>query len=53
MILDRQDYENKMLENLSSSGSYKKLSNNPLGKITMQVKRAIKLSLLDDQTKKR
>ena len=51
-ILDREDYENKMLEHLSASGSYKKLSNNPLSKITMEVKRAIKLSLLDDRTKK-
>ena len=52
MILDREDYENNMLEHLSTSGSYKKLSNNPLSKITMEVKRAIKLSLLDDRTKK-
>ena len=52
MILDREDYENNMLEHLSTSGSYKKLSNNPLSKITMEVKRAIKLSLLDDRTKR-
>ena len=52
MILDREDYENNMLKHLSTSGSYKKLSNNPLSKITMEVKRAIKLSLLDDRTKK-
>ena len=48
VILGRQDYENKMLKHLSSSGSYKKLSNNPLRKITMEVKRAIKLSLLGE-----
>ena len=41
-----------MLKHLSTSGSYKKLSNNPLSKITVEVKRAIKLSLLDDRTKR-
>ena len=46
-------YEWKMHENLSTTGSYRKLVKNPSAKIMNKVKMAILMSNLDDNTKKR
>jgi len=42
VLLDRSDYRNKMLDHLCNSGSYKKLSKNPLKKVSRVVALAIK-----------
>ena len=42
VILDRKDYRDKMLDHLCNSGSYKKLSKNPLKKVSRAVALAIK-----------
>jgi hypothetical protein len=47
------DYNRKMNEHLSQSGSYRKLNCNPIKKIIRQVKNAINSSNLDERTKKR
>ena len=52
VILDRADYNIKMLEHLTNSGSYRKLSSNPISRVTKEVKKAIMNSNLDDYLKK-
>ena len=42
VILDREDYRNKMLDHLCNSGSYKKISKNPLKRVSRVVSLAIK-----------
>eukprot|EP00253_Pinus_taeda_P003009 PITA_03009 len=42
VILDRKDYRNKMLDHLCNSGSYKKLSKNPLKRVSRAISLAIK-----------
>ena len=42
----------KILNHLSSSGSYKKLRSNPISRILKEVKKVIKGSSLDDKNKK-
>eukprot|EP00253_Pinus_taeda_P030797 PITA_30797 len=42
VLLDRSDYRNKMLDHLCNSGSYKKLSKNPLKKVSRAVALTIK-----------
>jgi hypothetical protein len=42
----------KMMEHLTTTGSYKKLDNNPISKVIKEVKKAIKVSNLDEWMKK-
>ena len=44
VILNKEDYHNKMLDHLLNSGSYKKLDKNPLKKVSKVVALAIKSS---------
>ena len=44
IILNKEDYRKKMLDHLENSGSYKKLSKNPLKKVSRVVAGAIKSS---------
>jgi hypothetical protein len=53
VIMNQEDYNKKMNEHLSQSGSYRKISNNPIKKITREVKKAINNSSLDERKKKR
>jgi hypothetical protein len=53
VIMNQEDYNKKMNEHLSQSGSYRKILNNPIKKITREVKKAINNSSLDERTKKR
>jgi hypothetical protein len=41
VLLNQNDYNTKMIEHLSQSGSYRKLPNNPIKKIIKDVKKAI------------
>ena len=52
VLLNSKDYVSKMLDHLSSSGSYRKLGSNPIAKILREVKKVIKESSLDDKNKK-
>ena len=52
MVLDRADYNTKILDNLTLSGSYRKLSNNPISRIIKDVKKALTNSNLDDRLNK-
>lgn len=51
VIMNKIDYNTKMIEHLTTSGSYKKLSNNPISKVIKEVKKVIKESNLDERTK--
>jgi hypothetical protein len=53
IIMNQEDYNMKMNEHLSQSGSYRKISNNLIKKITREVKKAINNSSLSKRTKKR
>lgn len=53
VIMNYEDYVNKMKDHLYNSGSYKKLEKNLISKITNLVKKAIKETNLDDKLKKR
>ena len=53
VILDREDYDKKMLDHLSASGSYKRLVRDPTKKIIAEVTKTIKNSSLDENTKKK
>jgi hypothetical protein len=53
VVMNRIDCNTKMIEHLTTTGSYKKLNNNPISKIIKEVKKAIKDSNLDERTKKR
>ena len=53
VLLDQNDYNTKMIEHLSQSGSYRKLPSNPIKNIIKDVKKAINNSKLDERTKKR
>jgi hypothetical protein len=53
VVMNRMDYNNKMIEHLTTTGSYKKLDNNPISKVVKEVKKAIKSSNLDERIKKR
>jgi hypothetical protein len=53
VLMNLNDYNKKMKEHLSQSGSYRKLNCNPIKKIIKQVKNAINNSNLDERTKKR
>ncbi len=44
VILDKEDYQRKMLQHLCNNESYKKLNKNPLNKISKKVTLAIKSS---------
>ena len=43
----------KMIEHLTTSGSYRKIGFNPISKVIREVKKAIKKYNLDDILKKR
>ena len=47
------DYNTKMIEHLTTTGSYKNLDNNQISKVVKEVKKAIKSSNLDERIKKR
>ena len=51
IILNRLDYENKMLDHLWNNESYKELNKDPSGKIVKEVAPTIKNSSLDDGLK--
>jgi hypothetical protein len=53
VVMNRIDYNSKMKEHLTNTGSYKKLENNPISKVIKEVKKAIKSSNLDETMKKR
>jgi hypothetical protein len=53
LFMNKADYNNKMKEHLTTTGSYKKLSSNPISKVIKEVKKVIKDSNLDEMTKKR
>jgi hypothetical protein len=53
VLMNLSDYNRKMNEHLTQSGSYKKLNCNPIKKIIRQVKKSINSSNLDERTKKR
>jgi hypothetical protein len=50
--MNKIDYNTKMMEHLTTTGSYKKLDNNPISMIIKEVKKAIKVSNLDEWMKK-
>ena len=52
ILMNMDDYNKKMIEHLTKSGSYKKLDSNPIKKIIRQVKIDINSSNLDERTKK-
>jgi hypothetical protein len=52
VLMNLNDYNRKMNEHLSQSGSYRKLNCNPIKKIIRQVKNAINNSNLNERTKK-
>ena len=53
VVMNRMDYNTKMKEHLTTTGSYKKLENNPISKVIKVVKKAIKSFNLDETMKKR
>jgi hypothetical protein len=52
VVMNQIDYNSKMVEHLSQSGSYRKITSNPITRIIREVKKAIKDSILDEITKK-
>jgi hypothetical protein len=52
VLMNMNDYNKKMIEHLTKSGSYRKLYFNPIKKIIRQVKKSINSSNLDERTKK-
>jgi hypothetical protein len=52
VLMNMDDYNKKMIEHLTKSGSYRKLDSNPIKRIIRQVKIAINNSNLDERTKK-
>ena len=52
VVMNRIDYNTKMKEHLTTTGSYKKLENNPISKVIKEVKKDIKSSNLDETMKK-
>ena len=52
MVMDKGKYINKMRDHLYNSGSYKKLTENPISKVIRMVNRAMKEANLDDKVKK-
>jgi len=50
--MNKEDYVSKMRDHLYNSGSYKKIKENPISKITKMVKKAIKDSSIDERMKK-
>jgi hypothetical protein len=52
VVMNQADYNTRMIDHLSQSGSYKKLPSNPIAKVMKDVKRAIKNSNLDERIKK-
>ena len=52
VLLNSKDYVSKMLDHLSSSGSYRKLGSNRIAKILREVRKVIKESSLEDKNKK-
>ena len=53
IILNKEDYVNKMKSHLDLSGCYKKLNKNPLSCITREVAETIKRPYIDDDIKKK
>ena len=53
IILDRIDYDRKILQDLSTSRSYRKLDKDPMKKIINEVTKTIKKSTLDENIKKK
>jgi hypothetical protein len=51
VVMNKIDYNTKMMEHLTTTGSYKKLDNNPISKVIKEVKKAIKVSNLDEWMK--
>jgi hypothetical protein len=52
VVMNKIDYNTKMMEHLTTTGSYKNLDNNPISMIIKEVKKAIKVSNLDEWMKK-
>jgi hypothetical protein len=52
VVINIMDYNTKMIEHITMTGSYKKLDNNPISKVIKEVKKAIKVSNLDEMMKK-
>ena len=52
VVMDKSQHNFKMIEHLTTSGSYRKLRCNPIAKVIREVKKAIKNSNLDDNLKK-
>jgi hypothetical protein len=52
IVMNQEDYNKRMIENLSQCGSYNKLPSNPIVKIMKEFKIAIKNSSLDYIIKK-
>jgi hypothetical protein len=53
VVMNKENYIEKMLDHLNNSGSYKKLNKNPLNKIAKEVSKAIKLSNIKEDDKKK
>jgi hypothetical protein len=53
VVMNQTDYNSKKVEHLSQSGSYRKLTSNPITRIIREVRKAIKDTSLDEITKKR
>jgi hypothetical protein len=53
IVMKIMDYNTKIIEHLTTTRSYKKLDNNPISKVIKEAKKAIKVSNLDEMTKKR
>lgn len=51
--MNRSEYEEKMLDRLLNSGSYKKLNKDPTIKIVKEMTAAIKSSSLDNEVKEK
>ena len=52
VVMDKSQHNFKMIEHLTTSGSYRKLGCNTIAKVIREVKEAIKNSNLDDSLKK-
>ena len=48
VVLDREDYNNKMIDHLTTSGSYTKLSKKPICIVIREVNKAIMNSKFDN-----
>jgi hypothetical protein len=53
VVMNKLDYFAKMDDYVASSGCYRKLVRNPINKISIEVKKAIKDSNLEDDVKER